>query len=62
MKFTFFCFCVQSCFSEFFQYFFDVALVLHDIIRVDQDVVQVDCYAHIKEVREYVIHEALEGS
>ena len=39
-----------------------MALVLHDIIRVDQDVVQVDYYAHIKEVREYVVYETLEGS
>ena len=39
-----------------------MALVLHDIIRVDQDVVQVDYYAHIKEVREHVIHEVLKDS
>jgi len=39
-----------------------VAPVLRDIIGVDQDVVQVDYYAHIKEVREYVVHEALEDS
>ena len=36
--------------------------VLCDIIRVGQDIIQVDYYAHIKEVREHIIHEALEGS
>jgi len=54
-------FCVQSRFLESLQYFFDMALVLHDIIGVDQDVVQVDYYAHIQEVREQVVHESLEG-
>jgi len=39
-----------------------MAPVLHDIIRVDQDVVQVNYYAHIKEVRENIIHKVLEGS
>ena len=39
-----------------------MALVLHDIIGVDQDVIQVDYYAHIKKVREYVVHKALEGN
>jgi len=46
---------------ESFQYLFDMAPVLHDIIRVDQDVVQVDYYVHIQEVRENVVHEALES-
>ena len=32
---------------ELFQHFFDIALVLRDIIGVDQDIVQVDYYAHI---------------
>ena len=36
--------------------------VLCDIIRVDQDVIQVDYYAHIKEVREHIVHEVLEGN
>jgi len=35
---------------------------LHDIIGVNQDVVQVDYYAHIQEVREHVVHEVLKGS
>ena len=47
---------------ELFQYFFDIAPVLCDIIGVDQDVVQVDYYAHIQEVGEHVIYEALEDS
>jgi len=38
-----------------------VAPVLRDIIRVDQDVVQVDYYAHIQEIGEHIIHEALES-
>jgi len=36
--------------------------VLCNIIRVDQNVIQVDYYAHIKKVREHVVHETLEGS
>jgi len=39
-----------------------VVLVLCDIIRVDQDVIQVDYYVYIKEVREYAVHKALEGN
>jgi len=39
-----------------------MALVLCHIVRVDQDVIQVDYYAHIQEVREHIVHEALEGS
>jgi len=39
-----------------------MALVLHDIIGVDQDVVQVDYYTHIQEVGKHVVHEVLEGS
>ena len=39
-----------------------MVLVLCDIIRVDQDVIQVDYYAHIKEVREHIVHEALESN
>jgi len=38
-----------------------MALVLHDIIGVDQDIVQVDYYAHIQEVGEYIVHEVLES-
>ena len=62
MELVFFCFCVQSRFSESFQHFFDVAPVLRDIVGVDEDVIQVDHYAHIQEVREHIIHEALEGN
>jgi len=47
---------------KLFQHFFDMVLVLCDIIGVDQDVIQVDYYAHIKEVGEHVVHEALEGN
>jgi len=36
-------------------------LVLHDIIGVDQDIVQVDYYVHIQEIREHIVHKALEG-
>jgi len=38
-----------------------MALVLHDVVRVNQDVVQVDYYAHIQEIGEYIVHKALEG-
>jgi len=62
MEFAFFCLCIQSCFLESFQYSFNVAPVLHDIIGVDQDIVQVNYYAHIQEVGEHIVHEALEGS
>ena len=62
MEFAFFCLCIQFCFIKSFQYLFDMTPVLHDIIRVDQDVIQVDYYTHIQEVREHIVHEALEGS
>jgi len=62
MEFAFFCLYVQSWFVKSFQHLFDMVPVLCDIIRVDQDVIQVDYYAHIKEVREHIVHEALEGS
>ena len=61
MELAFFCFRVQFRFSESLQHFFDVAPVLRDIVRVNQDVIQVDYYAHIQEIREHVIHEALES-
>jgi len=38
-----------------------MTLVLRDVIGIDQDVVQVNHYAHIQEVGEHVIHEALES-
>jgi len=62
MEFSFFCLYIQFYFTESFQYLFDMTLVLHDIVGVDQDIVQVDYYAHIQEVGEHVVHEALEGS
>ena len=62
MELAFFCFRVQSRFLELIKHFFDVTLVLRDVIGVDQDVVQVDHYAYIQEVGEHVVHEALEGS
>jgi len=36
--------------------------VLRSVIGVNQDVVQVDYYAHIQEIGEHVVHEALEDS
>jgi len=39
-----------------------MALVLHDIVRVDQDVIQVDYYTHIQKVKEHIVHKALEDS
>ena len=36
--------------------------VLHDVVGVNQDVVQVDYYAHIQEIGEHVVHKALEDS
>jgi len=35
--------------------------VLRDVVGVNQDVVQVDYYAHVQEIREHVVHEALES-
>jgi len=61
MELTFFCFRVQSRFLESIQHFFDVTPMLRDVVGVDQDVVQVDYYAHIQEVGEHIVHEALEG-
>jgi len=39
-----------------------MALVLRDIIGVDQDVIQVNYYAHVKEVSEHIVHEALKDN
>ena len=61
MELTFFCFRVQSRFLESIQHFFDVTPMLRDVVGVDQDVIQVDYYAHIQEVGEHIVHEALEG-
>jgi len=36
--------------------------VLCNVIGVNQDVIQVNYYAHVKEVREYIVYETLEGS
>jgi len=60
VELAFLCFRVQSRFSESFQYLFDVLPVLRDVIGVNEDVVQVDYYAHVQEIGEHVVHEALE--
>jgi len=39
-----------------------MALVLCDIIGVAQDVIQVNYYAHVKEVGKHVVHEVLKGN
>jgi len=38
-----------------------MAPMLYDVIGVNQDVIQVDYYAYIQKIGEYIIHEALEG-
>jgi len=49
MEFVFFCLCIQSHFLESFQYLFNVALVLHNIIRVDQGaIVKPKIYSGLK--------------
>jgi len=47
---------------ESFQYFFDVVLMLCDVIGVDQNVIQINYYAYIKEVGENIVHEVLKDS
>jgi len=35
--------------------------VLCNVIGVDQNVIQVNYYAHVKEIREYIVHKTLEA-
>jgi len=57
---TFFGTAVKSVFPETSKYFFDVFPVILNVVRVDEDVVQIHDDCNIKKVRENVIHEMLE--
>jgi hypothetical protein len=52
---------IQAMLPESVEDFFDVLFVLGHIVRVDQDVIEVDNDTDIEEVAEDVIHEALKG-
>src|SRR3984893_13253748 len=43
------------------EYLSDMFNMLFQVLGVDEDVVKVDDHEHVKEVREDVIHEVLEG-
>ena len=44
------------------EYLLDMFDMLFWVLRVDEDVIEVDNHEHVKEVREDIIHEVLESS
>jgi len=42
--------------------FFDMLSIISYIIRIDQNIIEIDYYSYIKKAKENVIHEILEGS
>ena len=52
---------IKSMLSESSEYLSDMFPVVVKIIRVDQDVIQINENAYIQEVREDVIHETLKS-
>ena len=62
MKFTFLSFSVKAVFTESGKDLADVLLVLSWIVGIDEDVVQIDNNAYIKQIAEHIIHEALKSS
>ena len=57
MKFTFLSFSIKAVFVKSGKDLADVLLVLGRIVRIDEDVVQIDNNAYIKQVAEHIIHE-----
>ena len=52
---------VKAMFPELVEDFFDVLFVLGHVVRVDEDVIEVDNDTDIEKVAEDVVHETLEG-
>jgi len=44
-----------------FKYFFDILAVYKYIVRIDEYIIKVDHNTDIQKIREYNIHELLEG-
>jgi len=44
-----------------FKYFFDILAVYKYIVRIDEYIIKVDHNTDIQKIREYDIHELLEG-
>ena len=42
--------------------FFDMLSIISYVIRIDQNIIEIDYYSYIKKARENVIHEMLEDS
>src|SRR5882672_1884492 len=61
MELTFVCTGKKSISAESAKYFSDVSLVFGNVVRVDEDVIQIDDDNDINHVREDVIHKPLES-
>src|SRR5882672_1190309 len=61
MEFAFVCTGKKSISTEFAKYFSDMSLVFGNVVRVDEDVVQIDDDNDINHVREDVVHKPLES-
>jgi hypothetical protein len=62
MELAFLGFSIKLVFPEAMEDLTDLITMFVRVVRVDQNVVEVDDYADVSEVRENVIHESLEGS
>src|SRR5882724_5690292 len=61
MEFTFVCTGKKSISAESAKYFSNVSLMFGNVVRVDEDVVQIDDDNDVNHVREDVIHKLLES-
>jgi hypothetical protein len=62
MEGAFFGTAVKSVFPEMSEYFFDMFLVVLNVVRIDEDVIQIHDDCNVEKVREDVVHEMLECS
>src|SRR5882724_3636762 len=61
VKFTFVCMGKKSVSAESAKYFSDVSLMFSNVVRVDEDVVQIDDDNDVNHIHENVVHKPLES-
>ena len=61
MKFAFICTGEKAVSAKSPQHFLDMAFMLCEVVRIDQDVVQIDNDIDVYHIRENVVHESLKS-
>ena len=60
MPVAFICFGVETVFPQASEQFADVFLMLFEIIGIDEDVIEIDHNAFVKQISKDVVHKPLE--